>query len=51
MRTGQITRIFLFTLKHSLKIKAEDFLEDSFLKQFKNGKEFMSFMDQMYKRG
>lgn len=32
-------------------MKAEDFLNDSFLKQFKDGKEFMSFMDQMYKRG
>lgn len=32
-------------------MKAEDFLDDTFLKQFKDGKEFMSFMDQMYKRG
>ncbi len=32
-------------------MQAEDFLNDSFLKQFKDGKEFMSFMDQMYKRG
>lgn len=32
-------------------MKAEDFLDDNFLKQFKDGKDFMSFMDQMYKRG
>ena len=32
-------------------MNAEDFLDDTFLKQFKDGKEFMSFMDQMYKRG
>ena len=32
-------------------MKPEDFINDSFLKQFKDGKEFMSFMDQMYKRG
>ena len=32
-------------------MKAEDFLDDKFLKQFKDGKDFMSFMDQMYKRG
>ena len=32
-------------------MQAEDFLNDNFLKQFKDGKEFMSFMDQMYKRG
>lgn len=32
-------------------MKAEEFLNDDFLKQFKDGKEFMSFMDQMYKRG
>lgn len=32
-------------------MKAEDFLDDNFLKQFKGGKDFMSFMDQMYKRG
>lgn len=32
-------------------MKPEDFINDAFLKQFKDGKEFMSFMDQMYKRG
>ena len=32
-------------------MQAEDFLNDDFLKQFKDGKDFMSFMDQMYKRG
>lgn len=32
-------------------MKAEDLLDDNFLKQFKDGKDFMSFMDQMYKRG
>lgn len=32
-------------------MKAEDFLDDNFLKQFKDGKAFMSFMDQVYKRG
>lgn len=32
-------------------MRTEDFLDDNFLKQFKDGKEFMSFMDQMYKRG
>lgn len=31
-------------------MQPEDFLNDSFLKQFKDGKELMSFMDQMYKR-
>lgn len=32
-------------------MKPEDFVNEDFLKQFKDGKEFMSFMDQMYKRG
>jgi len=32
-------------------MQAENFLNDDFLKQFKDGKDFMSFMDQMYKRG
>jgi putative transposase len=32
-------------------MKPEDFLNDAFLKQFKDGKEFMTFMDQIYKRG
>ncbi len=32
-------------------MKAEEFLEGDFLKQFKDGREFMSFMDQLYKRG
>jgi len=32
-------------------MKPEDFINEDFLKQFKDGKEFMSFMDQMYKRG
>lgn len=32
-------------------MRTEDFLDENFLKQFKDGKEFMSFMDQMYKRG
>jgi putative transposase len=32
-------------------MKPEDFLNEDFLKQFKDGKEFMSFMDQIYKRG
>ncbi|NMM50269.1 IS256 family transposase [Marinigracilibium pacificum] len=32
-------------------MKPEDFINDAFLKQFKGGKEFMPFMDQMYKRG
>ena len=32
-------------------MKAEEFLEGDFLKQFKSGGEFMSFMDQLYKRG
>lgn len=32
-------------------MKAEEFLEGDFLKQFKDGREFMSFIDQLYKRG
>jgi len=32
-------------------MQAEDFLDEKFLKQFKNGKDFMSFMDDLYKRG
>ena len=32
-------------------MKPEDFVNDDFLKHFKDGKEFMAFMDQMYKRG
>jgi putative transposase len=32
-------------------MKPEEFLNDAFLKQFKDGKEFMTFMDQIYKRG
>jgi hypothetical protein len=32
-------------------MKPEDFMDEAFLKKFKDGKEFMSFMEQMYKRG
>ena len=32
-------------------MEPEEFIDDSFLKKFKDGKEFMSFMDKMYKRG
>ena len=32
-------------------MKKEDLLNDDFLKQFKNSKEFDSFMNQLYKRG
>lgn len=32
-------------------MKPEDFVNEEFLKKFKDGKEFMDFMDQMYKRG
>jgi putative transposase len=32
-------------------MEPEEFLNDAFLKQFKDGKEFMTFMDKIYKRG
>lgn len=32
-------------------MEPEEFIDDAFLKKFKDGKEFMSFMDKMYKRG
>ncbi len=32
-------------------MQVEDLVNDEFLKQFKDGKEFMSFMDGLYKRG
>ena len=41
----------LFIFITQFNMKPEDFINDAFLKQFKDGKEFMSFMDQMYKRG
>lgn len=33
------------------KINADDFLDKEFLKNFKDSKDFMTFMDQVYKRG
>lgn len=32
-------------------MQVEDFLNDDFLKQFKDCKDFMSFMNQIYKPG
>ena len=46
-------RTFLLTFNtfYTAMITKEDFLNAEFLKQFKDSKEFVSFMDELYVRG